>query len=201
MPFPPHREPPGADASGAESIAVYDRQGNPIGAADRATVYRDGLWHASAGVLVRSPDGDRIYVHRRTDTKMVFAGMHDCLAGGVVEPGESPRDTAVREVGEELGIMLGRGDLPLRLLASVSWDGDWQDRPMRCHLFAYELRYDGPIRHQTDEIADGWWWSEAELRVHLADPDWPFVPDTRLLIPDILNTVAPRPKNPGSPSR
>ncbi|WP_167475745.1 NUDIX hydrolase [Nocardia arthritidis] len=173
MPAQPH----------SERIAVYDSAGRVIGAADRATVYRDGLWHASAGVLVRSGDGERIYVHRRTETKMVFAGMHDCLAGGVVDPGEDPADTATRELAEELGIVAETPPLPL---ASASWDGEWLGKPMRCHLFAYELRYDGPIRHQPEEIADGWWWTEQRLRAHLADPDWPFVPDTRVLIPEMF---------------
>ncbi|WP_405167798.1 NUDIX domain-containing protein [Nocardia sp. NBC_01499] len=164
-------------------IAVYDAAGEVVGAADRAEVYRDGIWHASAGVLVRSGDGERIYVHRRTDTKMVFAGMHDCLAGGVVGPGESTEETAVRELAEELGIT--DVEAP-RFVAKVAWDGQWQGKPMRCHLFAYELRYDGPIRHQWEEIADGWWWTDAELRAHLADPDWPFVPDTLALVDDLL---------------
>ncbi|MGW4766618.1 NUDIX hydrolase [Nocardia sp. NPDC004278] len=167
-------------------IAVYDAAGREIGSADRATVYRDGIWHASAGVLVRSGDGERIYVHRRTETKMVFAGMHDCLAGGVVDPGETPAQTAVRELAEELGIMLPADAPPLSLRARASWDGSWQGAPMRCHLFAYELRYDGPIRHQPEEIADGWWWTDAELRAHLADPTWSFVPDTRILTGQLL---------------
>lgn len=70
-----------------ELVAVYDADGNAVGAEPRSRVYAEGLWHASAGVLVRSMDGARLYVHRRTMTKAVFAGMHDCLAGGVVDPG------------------------------------------------------------------------------------------------------------------
>ncbi|MBU3062030.1 NUDIX domain-containing protein [Nocardia sp. NEAU-G5] len=169
-----------------ETIAVYDREGRETGSADRAEVYARGLWHASAGVLVRSRDDERIYVHRRTDTKMVFAGMHDCLAGGVLDPGEDPAEAAVRELGEELGIVLGETDSPPRLRARAAWDGQWLGRPMRCHLFAYELHYDGPIRHQPEEIAAGWWWTDAELRAHLGDPRWPFVPDTRVLLADLL---------------
>lgn len=168
-----------------ETIAVYDSQGRPIGSADRSVVYREGLWHASAGVLVRSGDGHRVYVHRRTETKAVFAGLHDCLAGGVVDPGEDPTDAAVRELAEELGIIVS-APTELRPLARTSWDGRWAGRALRCHLFAYELRYDGPIRHQPEEIADGWWWPEDTLRAHLADPSWPFVPDTRQLLTGIL---------------
>ncbi|MGV9542183.1 NUDIX hydrolase [Nocardia beijingensis] len=188
---PRHREPPHPGEPGGETIAVYDAAGNPVGAAERSAVYRDGLWHASAGVLLRSGDGERVYVHRRTDTKLVFAGMHDCLAGGVVAPGEAPRGTAVRELAEELGVTPDLATVSPRPLATVSWDGEWAGRPMRCHLFAYEARYDGPIRHQPDEIAAGWWWTAAELLARLADPDWPFVPDTRLLITDLLTCARP----------
>jgi 8-oxo-dGTP pyrophosphatase MutT (NUDIX family) len=165
-----------------ELVAVYDAAGAVVGAAPRTRVYAEGLWHASAGVLVRSLDGRRLYVHRRTDTKAVFAGMHDCLAGGVVDPGETPERTARRELAEELGVTGVR----LSPLAAASWDGQWAGTPMRCHLFAYEVRYDGPIRHQPEEIADGWWWTDAELARRLADPDWPFVPDTRILLPQLL---------------
>ncbi|MEV6772152.1 NUDIX domain-containing protein [Nocardia sp. NPDC051030] len=170
----------------SEMIAVYDAHGREIGSQERSVVYAQGLWHASAGVLVRSEDGKRVFVHKRTDTKAVFAGMHDCLAGGVLGPGEDPAEAAIRELGEELGIVTGpRDERPLPL-TGASWDGEWAGRPMRCHLFAYELRYDGPIRLQAEEIVAGWWWTDEELLSHLENPTWPFVPDTRVLIPDLL---------------
>src|ERR1700756_1614336 len=104
-----------------ELVTVYDAEGNPTGTATRSCVYAEGLWHGSAGVLVRSTDGPRLYVHRRTTTKAVFAGMHDCLAGGVIDPGETPLQTAMRELREELGIT-GQTPAPL---ASAAWDGEW----------------------------------------------------------------------------
>lgn len=167
-----------------ELIAVFDADGRVVGSAPRTQVYAEGLWHGSAGVLVRSTDGARIYVHRRTLAKAVFAGMHDCLAGGVIDPGETPLQTAIRELHEELGI----SDSTPVPLASAAWDGEWAGRPMRCHLFAYGIRHDGPMRHQPEEIADGWWWTDAELASHLADPSWPFVPDTRVLVDRLLRS-------------
>ncbi|WP_043652895.1 NUDIX hydrolase [Nocardia thailandica] len=168
-----------------EPLAVYDATGAVIGTADRGTVYREGLWHASAGVLVRSLDGTRVHVHRRTDTKLVFAGLHDCVAGGVVGAGETPAATARRELGEELGLTVPDGTtLPLRV--RTSWDGAWAGRPLRCHLFVYEFRSDGPVHLQPGEIAGGWWWTDARLRARLADPAWPFVPDTRAVVDRLL---------------
>ena len=104
-----------------ELVTVYDADGIETGVAPRSRVYAEGLWHGSAGVLVRSTDGKRLYVHRRTTTKAVFAGMHDCLAGGVIDPGETPLQTATRELAEELGIT----DIPLTPLASAALDGLW----------------------------------------------------------------------------
>lgn len=182
------QHPPTAESTPAdEVVAVYDRLGNPVGRAARSVVYAGGLWHASAGVLVRSVDGSRIFVHRRTESKAVFGGRHDCLAGGVVDPGETPRETAIREVGEELGIV-GTAEAPLRLteIARTSWVGSHRGGPLRCHLFAFELRYDGPITLQASEIAQGWWWTVSELDKHLADPAWPFVPDSRALLADYV---------------
>ncbi|NKR72259.1 NUDIX domain-containing protein [Rhodococcus hoagii] len=165
-----------------EVVAVYDAQGEPVGTAPRSRVYAEGLWHASADVLLRSLDGSRIYVHRRTPQKAVFGGMHDCLAGGVVDPGETPEQTARRELFEELGVT----EVELSPISRIAWDGTWNGAPLRCHLFAFEARYDGPLRLQPSEVTDGWWWTERELQAHLQDPTWPFVPDTRVLLADYL---------------
>ncbi|WP_213572271.1 NUDIX domain-containing protein [Rhodococcus sp. USK13] len=173
-----------------EVVAVFDGAGHPVGSAERSRVYDEGLWHASAGVLVRSGDGKRLYVHRRSDTKRVFAGHHDCLAGGVLDPGETPEQAAGRELAEELGIT----GAVLTPIARVSWNGRWQGLRLRCHLYAYETHWDGPIVHQESEIAAGWWWTPEELLTHLRDPAWPFAPDTRALLG---NRVAPDENRPG----
>ncbi|GAA2359356.1 NUDIX domain-containing protein [Saccharopolyspora halophila] len=130
----------------------------------------EGLWHAAAAVLVLSGDGERVYVHRRTDTKDVYPGLHDCTAGGVVAAGEDPARTAQREVREELGV-----SSEVRFLfREVFTEGS-----VRYHAFVYVTRWDGPVRHQPAEVAEGWWMPVDELRERLADPRWPFVPDGR----------------------
>jgi 8-oxo-dGTP pyrophosphatase MutT (NUDIX family) len=158
---------------GNELVALYDPSGRPTGeVAPRGAVYRDGLWHAATGVLLRSGDGERLYVHRRTDTKLVHPGAWDCWAGGVVDPGESPDDAAVRELAEELGVR----DAPLVPLERFGYD----DGRLRYHVFAFEAFWDGPVTWQPSEVADGRWVTVAELRAMLADPTCRFAPDGRL---------------------
>jgi 8-oxo-dGTP pyrophosphatase MutT (NUDIX family) len=158
-----------------EPVARYDAAGAVIGVAARSVVYADGLWHASTGVLVRSGDGLRVYLHRRSPEKMIFPGCYDCWAGGVIGPGESPDDAAVRELAEELGIT----GVPLTAIDRFAYDRDG----LRCHYFLYEARWDGPVQHQPDEVVWGAWVTLDELAAVLADPvRWPFVPDGRACV-------------------
>ncbi|WP_285499911.1 NUDIX domain-containing protein [Actinokineospora sp. NBRC 105648] len=155
-------------------VAVCDERGAVVGSATRERMRAEGLWHACGSVLVRSGDGERVFAHRRTDTKDVYPGLHDCWAGGVVAAGESARACAERELAEELGIT-GVPLVPLFTLAV-------ELPPVRVHLWCYEVRWDGPVVLQDSEVAAGWWLPVAELRERLADPGWPFVPDGRLAV-------------------
>ncbi len=136
-------------------------------------VRRHNIPHVVVAVLVRDPAG-RLYVHRRTDTKDVFPGLHDCFAAGSVRYGEEPADAAAREVAEELGV----SGVPLRPVFVVRYD----DASTRHVSHVFETTWDGPVVHQAEEVAWGDWMELAELRARLTDPGWPFVPDGRALL-------------------
>lgn len=153
-----------------EEVALFDAEGRVTGHAPRSVVRRDNLTHAATATLVRDSAG-AVYVHRRTESKDVYPGRHDCWAGGVVLAGENVHDAACRELAEELGV----AGVPLRPLFRM-WYADQHTRYL-CH--AFEARWDGPITHQASEVAWGAWMSLADLESRLADPSWPFVPDGR----------------------
>jgi isopentenyldiphosphate isomerase len=156
-----------------EQVAIIDEAGGVVGSAPRSVMRRDNLRHLVVAVMVRDPSG-RIYVHRRTDTKDVFPGLHDCFAAGCLQAGEDVEEAARREVAEELGVV----GVPLEPLMIMRYE-DAATRHL-CHAFV--ATYEGPISHQADEVAWGGWMTLDELRARLADPDWPFVPDGRVLI-------------------
>jgi isopentenyldiphosphate isomerase len=159
-----------------ERVAVYDAAGRVTGAAPRGEVYGRGLWHAATGVLVRSGDGERVVLHRRTAEKLVFADTWDCWAGGVVGAGEDPVDAAERELAEELGIT----GVALTPLPRAVYDGAVGGGRVRYHAFLFETRWDGPLRPDPSEISWAGWVTVAELAQRLADPNgWPFAPDGR----------------------
>lgn len=156
---------------GDEVVAVYDADGAVVGSAYRSEVRAKGHWHAAGLVLVRSGDGSQIYVHLRAPNKDVYPGAYDCWAGGVVAAGENPTDCARRELAEELGI---HDVTPVPLFTHV-----FDQPPVRCHNFTHEVRWDGPIVHQPEEIVDGRWMSIEEVRRWAEEPDGPLVPDGR----------------------
>ncbi len=159
--------------SGSESVALVDATGRVVGATSRRRVRAENLLHSSSAVLVRDPAG-RIYVHRRSPDKDWCPSAHDAAAGGVLQAGELPADSAVRELAEELGVR----DVPLRPLL----DHLYEDDTTRCFEHCYETTYDGPVTHSDGEVVWGAWMTLGALGALLRDPSWPFVPDTRRLL-------------------
>jgi 8-oxo-dGTP pyrophosphatase MutT (NUDIX family) len=162
-----------------EYVAIVDRSGQVVGSASRSVMRRDNLPHLVVAVLLQDSSG-RVYVHRRTDTKDVFPGRHDCFSAGCVQAGEEPGAAAERELAEELGV----SGVALEPLAT----GWYEDESTRHLWHGYLATYDGKVVHQADEIAWGGWMTLDDLRAHLADPQWPFVPDGRALLEELLAT-------------
>ena len=156
-----------------ELVVLLDESGAVVGSAPRSRMRRENLRHASTAVLVRRSDG-RIYVHRRSPDKDWQPSAYDAAAGGVLQVGEEPEESARRELEEELGI----AGVELRSVGV----GRYEDDTVRCVAHAFEVVHDGPVTHADGEVVWGGWMTLTELAGRLADPAWPFVPDTRALL-------------------
>ena len=162
-----------------EQLAVVDRDGRIVGSAPRSVVRRDNLPHAVVAVLLRDPAG-RVYVHRRTDTKDVFPGLHDCFAAGGVQAARSP-PTPPRGRSP-------RSSVPTAWTWRRSRRGGTRTSRRGTSGTATWRRTTAPVVHQPEEVAWGTWMTVDDLRAHLADPTWPFVPDGRELVDELLAT-------------
>jgi 8-oxo-dGTP pyrophosphatase MutT (NUDIX family) len=161
------------DGGVSEIVALVEPDGTVCGSAPRSVVRRENLLHAATAVLVRDPQG-RIYVHRRSPDKDWAPSHHDAAAGGVCGYGEEPAASAARELAEELGVT-GATLRPLGL--SV-----YEDEQTRCVEHCFETTWDGPVTFPDAEVVWGAWMTLPALDALLADPGWPFVPDTRQLL-------------------
>lgn len=156
-----------------ELVALVDERGAIVGTEERATVRRDNLRHGATAVLVRNGEG-RIYVHRRAAHKDWAPSQHDAAAGGILRFDEQPSEAAAREVAEELGFT----PVSLRPLGL----NHYEDDATRVVEHCFETTWDGPISFIDGEVVWGAWLTMAGFARLLADPTWPFVPDTRALL-------------------
>jgi isopentenyldiphosphate isomerase len=152
-----------------EEVALYDEAGRVSGSAPRSVMRARNLRHAASSVVVRDSAG-RIYLHRRTTTKDVYAGLLDFASGGVLLAGEDPDVGAVREVEEELAVS-GAALAPFGVADSA-------DAATRYRAFRYVVVWDGVIRWQPEEVAWGEWVTVEELVRRIDEDPGSIVPDS-----------------------
>ncbi len=154
-------------SAGDELLDIVDERDRVVGQARRAEAYARRLRHRCVFVLVRDAE-DRIFVHRRTATKLVFPSCYDMFVGGVVGAGESYDEAALREASEELGVEgLPQPVRLFRFLYETPEHAWWS--------VGYEVRCEVPVRPQAEEVAWHAFLTEDELHRRL--PEWPWVPD------------------------
>lgn len=157
----------------SESVALFDLDGRVVGAAPRTRVRAENLRHGASCVLVLDGQG-RVFVHRRTATKDLYPGRLDFLAGGVLQRGEDPLSSAIRELDEELGVSGV-------VLTDHGW-AHYADEKTDYIGFRYECRWDGPMRLDPAEVASGEWLTVAETLRRIDDKGFRFMPDSVALM-------------------
>ncbi|GAA3142345.1 hypothetical protein GCM10017687_68940 [Streptomyces echinatus] len=86
-----------------EILDIVDEHDRVVDRRPRGEAYARGLRHRCVFIQARDAAG-RLFVHRRTATKLVFPALYDMFVGGVVGAGESYDEAALREAEEELGV-------------------------------------------------------------------------------------------------
>ncbi|MFE9094748.1 NUDIX hydrolase [Streptomyces sp. NPDC007264] len=151
-----------------ELIDIVDENDRIIGQLPRGEAYARGLRHRCAFVLARDAE-DRIFVHRRTPTKLVFPSLYDMFVGGVVGAGETYDDAALREAEEELGVRgLPRPEPLFTFLYDDGAGRSWWSS-------VYQVRCELPVSPQAEEIAWHDFLPEDEVERRLSE--WTWVPD------------------------
>ena len=85
------------DNSPDEMVEEIDLSGNVLRLVPRRQMRFEQLCHRSVFIAVMSEKGD-LLVHKRAETKDIWPGWWDVAVGGVVGPGETWADAAVREL-------------------------------------------------------------------------------------------------------
>jgi len=143
----------------------------PVTAMPRAADPADLPYRPCAGVVLANPAG-LVFAGQRIDTAAPAWQMPQ----GGIDPGETPREAALRELGEETGVAPGlvefvaeapgwvTYDLPPELLGRV-WGGRYRGQKQKWFLY----RFTGP---------------DSAIRIDTSHPEfstWAWLPPAKLL--------------------
>jgi isopentenyl-diphosphate Delta-isomerase len=137
-----------------EIFDVVDERDEVIGRNTRSEVHRLGLRHRAVHVLVFNGQGD-LFLQKRSMLKDRQAGLWDSSASGHLDAGEEYDACAVRELGEEIGLMGAQPERLFKLPASVETDQE--------HVWVYRCVAEGPFVLHPEEIERGGWFNPGEV--------------------------------------
>jgi isopentenyl-diphosphate delta-isomerase type 1 len=142
-------------AMSEEFFDVVNNRDEVIGRKPRREVHRLGLLHRAVHVLVFNSSG-RIFLQKRSMKKDRQPGLWDSSASGHVDSGEDYDSTAVRELGEEIGL---RVNTPLERLFKIDACAETDQE----FVWVYRCEAEGPFHLNRDEIERGDWFAPAEV--------------------------------------
>jgi len=138
-----------------EIFDVVNERDEVVGQNTRREVHARGLLHRAIHVLVFNSRGE-IFLQKRSTTKDREPGKWDSSSSGHVDSGEDYDACAVRELREEIGLVVPQ--TPERLFkinACAETDQEF--------VWVYRCQAEGPFQLHPDEIESGGWFSPEQV--------------------------------------
>ena len=120
-----------------EIFDVVNEHGEPTGeTVDRETAHLEGVRHRTSHLwLLRKRDGKtEILLQKRAQTKS-FPGCYDISSAGHIPAGDEYRESAIRELREELGVTAEEPDLIYCGDRYIVWDDVFFGKPYHDRQF------------------------------------------------------------------
>ncbi len=147
-----------------EIFDVVNERDEVVDQRPRSEVHEQGLLHRAVHLLVFNSAG-QLFLQKRSELKDCFPGAWDSSASGHLDSGEGYDACAVRELEEEIGVVLPEPPEKLFKVAACLETGNE-------FVWVYRCQHDGPLRLQPEEVADGGWYTPDEVDAWIArEPD------------------------------
>lgn len=143
-----------------EIFDVVNERDEVIDHRPRSEVHRLKLLHRAVHVLVFNARG-QLLLQKRSMRKDCFPGTWDSSASGHLDRGESYDACAVRELREEIGLVLQT--TPTRLFKIAACPETGQE-----FVWVYRCESEGPFEFQAEEVDRGDWFSPQEIDAWIA---------------------------------
>lgn len=129
----------------------------------RENCHKQGLWHRANYGFIFNKNGD-VLLQKRSSNKKLWPNLWDITAGGHVLSGEFGYESLIREVKEELGIVIEPKDL-LYLVGSTSVNvkGDTINKHFNeCFIINKDVDI-SEIKLQEEEVSEVRWFTKKEI--------------------------------------
>ncbi len=155
-----------------EMIDILDENGIKTGKIlSRKEVHKQGLWHKIIVVAIID-ENNQILMQQRSYKKDTNPGKWDISAAGHVFAGQTPLESAVREISEEVGIEIEEKDLEYILTYKKESyvREDYKDKQIfDCYIAKVKEINMKKIILQESEVADSKLASKEEFRDMVKD--------------------------------
>nr|WP_321412361.1 NUDIX domain-containing protein [uncultured Allomuricauda sp.] len=139
-----------------ELVDILDDQGKPTGQSClKSEAHQKGLLHPTVHIWLYTSDG-RVLIQQRSKNKATHPSLWDVSVAGHVSAGENIVDAAIREVAEEVGLMVSESELePLDTFKAIhKISKDFTDAELH-HIFLCKLRVPlNQLNKQESEVDD-----------------------------------------------
>ncbi len=151
-----------------EIFDVVDANDEVTGTATRSDVHTQKLTHRAVHVFVFNKRGD-LLLQKRSPLKDMCPGLWDSSVSGHLDSGEFYEAAAVRELEEEMGILVPEPPEEIARIAPGAETG-WE------HVRLYRIRHDGNLRFPSAEIDSVMWFPLPEIAAWIAGRPTDFAP-------------------------
>lgn len=144
-----------------EIFDVVNDRDEVTGRETRAQVHRLGLNHRAVHVLVFNRRGE-LFLQKRSLKKDTFPGAWDSSASGHLDAGEEYDACAVRELREEIGLIVQQPPTRLFKIDACAETG-------REFVWVYRCEAEGPFTLHPHEIETGGWFASDKITRWMAE--------------------------------
>lgn len=161
------------DGQPMELFDILGEDGRPTGLVrERGVAHREGSPHGTVHMWIvrRSAEGRvEVLLQKRAQGKDSNPGDYDISSAGHMSAGDVPLQAAIREIGEELGIVCTEEDLQHIGDQWLGFDGEFYGRPFHDRELAHVYLYSRPVEIssltlQKEEIEEVRWMDFGQLR-------------------------------------
>lgn len=144
-----------------EIFDVVNERDEVIDRKPRSEVHRLKLKHRAVHVLVFNSPGE-VFLQKRSMSKDTSPGLWDSSASGHVDSGEDYDTCAIRELREEIGLIISKP--PQRILRIECRPETGQE-----FVWVYRCEAEGPFVLHPEEIETGGWFPQDKVTRWILD--------------------------------